>query len=72
MKQPVGILYDVLMKVASFIFPIDLVILDCEVDFEVPIILGSPFLSTGSVLINLWANELQFRIKDELVRFDVC
>lgn len=28
-KKPVGILYDILVKVATFIFPIDFVILDC-------------------------------------------
>ncbi|XP_047261042.1 uncharacterized protein LOC124894395 [Capsicum annuum] len=38
-KRPKGILYDVLVKVTSFILA-DFVILDCEVDFEVPIILG--------------------------------
>ena len=39
-KWPIGILHDVLVKVESFIFPTDFVILDCEVDFEVPIFLG--------------------------------
>ncbi|XP_016576653.2 uncharacterized protein LOC107874360 [Capsicum annuum] len=39
-KQPIGILYDVLFKVSKFIFPADFIILYCEVDFEVPIILG--------------------------------
>ncbi|XP_047256160.1 uncharacterized protein LOC124888920 [Capsicum annuum] len=70
-KRPVGILYDVLVKVASFIFPANFVILDYEVDFEVPIILGISFLATGSVLINLKENELLFRLNDEVVRFDV-
>ena len=46
-KRPIGILHDVLVKVESFIFPVDFVILDCEVDFEVPIIFGRPFLATG-------------------------
>ena len=46
-KRPIGILHDVLVKVETFIFPVDFVILDCEVDFEVPIILGRPFLATG-------------------------
>ncbi|PHT97075.1 hypothetical protein BC332_33996 [Capsicum chinense] len=59
-KRPVGILNDVLVKVSSFIFPADFVILDCEVDSEVPIILGRPFLATGSVLIDMRANELLF------------
>ena len=39
-KRPIGILHDVLVKVESFIFPTDFVILDCEVNFEVPIIPG--------------------------------
>ncbi|KAK4715893.1 hypothetical protein R3W88_014231 [Solanum pinnatisectum] len=46
-KRPVGILFDVLVKVDTFIFPADFVILDCEVEFEVPIILGRPFLAIG-------------------------
>lgn len=36
-KKLVGILYDVLVQVESFIFPVHFVILDCEVDFDVPI-----------------------------------
>ncbi|XP_015162333.1 uncharacterized protein [Solanum tuberosum] len=47
MKRPVGILCDVLIKVDTFIFLAYFVILDYEVDFEVPIILGRPFLATG-------------------------
>ncbi|PHT36169.1 hypothetical protein CQW23_23869 [Capsicum baccatum] len=69
-KRYVGILNDVLVKVSTFIFPADFVILDCEVDSEVPIILGRPFLATGSVLIDLRANELLFRLNDEVVHFD--
>ena len=45
-KRPIGILHDVIVKVESFIFSTDFVILDCEVNFEVPIILGRPFLAT--------------------------
>ncbi|XP_016561945.1 uncharacterized protein LOC107861066 [Capsicum annuum] len=40
MKYPMGILYDIFVKVSTFIFPADFFILDCEVDFEVPIILA--------------------------------
>ena len=53
MKSPIGILHDVLKKVESFIFPTDFVILDCEVDLEVPIILGRPFLATGRDLVDM-------------------
>ena len=33
MKRPIGILHDVLIKVESFIFPTNFVILHCEVNF---------------------------------------
>ena len=46
-KRTIGILHDVLIKVESIIFQVDFVNLDREVDFEVPIILGRPFLVTG-------------------------
>ena len=35
-KRPIGVLHDVLVKVESFIFLVDFVMLDVEVDFEVP------------------------------------
>jgi len=43
-KRPVGILFDVLMKVDKFILLVDFVVLDCEIDQEEPIILGRPLL----------------------------
>ena len=39
-NRPIGVLHNILLKVESFIFPGDFVILNNEVDFEVPIILG--------------------------------
>ena len=52
-KRPIGILHDVLVKVESFIFLADFVILDCEVNFEVPIILGRPFLAMGIAFVDM-------------------
>ena len=52
-KSPITILHDVLVNVESFIFPVDFVIFDCEVDFEVPIILGRPFFATGRALVDM-------------------
>ena len=46
LKKSIGILHDMLVKVESFIFPVNFVILYSEVDFEVLINLGRPFLST--------------------------
>lgn len=43
-KRLVGIFYNVLVEMENFIFSTNFVILDCKVDFKVPIILGRPFL----------------------------
>ncbi|XP_070011197.1 uncharacterized protein [Nicotiana sylvestris] len=67
MKRPLGIIDDVLVRVDKFILPADFVILDCEVDFEVPIILGRLFLTTGKALVDVEARELTFRVGDEKV-----
>ncbi|XP_070007575.1 uncharacterized protein [Nicotiana sylvestris] len=72
MKRPLGIIDDVLVHVDKFILPADFVILDCEVDFEVPIILGKPFLATRKALVDVEAGELTFRVGDEKVVFHVC
>lgn len=47
-KKSIGILYDVLVRVDKFIFPVNFVVLDCDVDVDVPIILGRPFLAIRS------------------------
>ncbi|XP_016567042.2 uncharacterized protein LOC107865244 [Capsicum annuum] len=44
--RTVGILFDVLVKVDKFILPVEFIVLDCEIDKKVSIILGHPFLAT--------------------------
>ncbi|KAK4713709.1 hypothetical protein R3W88_019616 [Solanum pinnatisectum] len=71
-KHHVGILYDILVKVDQFIFPTNFVILDCEIDVEIPIILGRPFLATGRALVDVERGELKFRVNKDEVTFNVC
>ncbi|XP_015164023.1 uncharacterized protein [Solanum tuberosum] len=71
-KHSVGILYDILVKVDRFIFSADFVILDCDIDTEIPIILGRPFLETGRALVDVESGELKFWVNDDEVTFDVC
>ena len=71
-KRHVDILCDVLVKVDTFIFPANFMILDCEVDFEVPIILGRLFLATGRALVDVERGELKFRLNKEEVKFNIC
>nr|XP_009792671.1 PREDICTED: uncharacterized protein LOC104239677 [Nicotiana sylvestris] len=68
-KRPVGIIDDVLVKMAKFHLPADFIILDCMVDKEIPIILGRPFLATGIALVDSERNEIKFRVNDEEVTF---
>ncbi|XP_075096526.1 uncharacterized protein LOC142174600 [Nicotiana tabacum] len=70
-KRPTEILDDVLVQVGKFVFPTEFVILDCQVDEEIPIILGRPFLATGRALIDCDTRELKMRLNDEEVIFNV-
>lgn len=46
-KILIEVLQDFLVKVKSFIFPVDFVMLDCGVGFKVPINIGRPFFLLG-------------------------
>lgn len=71
-KHPMGIIYDNLVKVEKFIFLVDFVILDCEVDIEVHIILCWPFLATERNHVDIESGEWKFRINDKEFTFNVC
>ncbi|XP_049372625.1 uncharacterized protein LOC125837573 [Solanum verrucosum] len=43
-----------------------------EVDFEVPIILGRPYLATSRALVDVESGELKFWLNNEEVKFKVC
>ncbi|XP_049364329.1 uncharacterized protein LOC125829104 [Solanum verrucosum] len=70
-NRPIGVLQDVLVKVESFIFSTDFVILDCEVDFKVPIILSRPFLATGRALEDMERGQMKFRLNNDEVTFNI-
>ncbi|XP_076935794.1 uncharacterized protein LOC143602641 [Bidens hawaiensis] len=48
-----GIIENLLVKVDKFVFLVDFVVLDMEVDERVPIILGRPFLHTAKAFIDV-------------------
>ncbi|XP_019244540.1 PREDICTED: uncharacterized protein LOC109224414 [Nicotiana attenuata] len=70
-KRSTGILDDVLVEVGKFVFPADFAILDCQVDEEIPIILGRPFLATGRALIDFETGELKMWLNNEEIIFNV-
>ncbi|XP_052177525.1 uncharacterized protein LOC127791583 [Diospyros lotus] len=70
-RYPRGVVEDVLIKVDKFIFPIDFIVLDMEEDYDMPLILERPFLTTGRTLIDVQQGTLSLRIYDEIVTFNV-
>ncbi|GKG15663.1 reverse transcriptase domain-containing protein [Tanacetum coccineum] len=48
-----GIAEDVFVKVGTFFFPADFVVIDYVADPRVPLILGRPFLRTARALIDV-------------------
>ncbi|XP_070017836.1 uncharacterized protein [Nicotiana sylvestris] len=70
-KRLNGILDDVLVQVGKFVFPADFAILDRQMDEEIPIILGRPFLATGRELIDYEIGELKMRLNNKEIIFNV-
>ena len=68
-KRPMMRLHDVIIKVESFIFLTDFFILDCEIDFEVPIIHCRPYLDTGRALVDMEKGHMKFQLNNEEATF---
>nr|GEV82969.1 reverse transcriptase domain-containing protein [Tanacetum cinerariifolium] len=69
--RPKGVAEDVFVKVGKFHFPIDFVVVDFEADPRVPLILGRSFLRTGRALIDVYGEEINLRVNDESVTFNL-
>nr|GEU36312.1 reverse transcriptase domain-containing protein [Tanacetum cinerariifolium] len=53
-SRPVGVAEDVYVKVGSFYFPADFVVVDFNADPRVPLVLGRSFLKTERALIDVF------------------
>ncbi|GKD99380.1 reverse transcriptase domain-containing protein, partial [Tanacetum coccineum] len=69
--HPKGVAEDVFVKVGKFYFLADFVVVDCDVDPWVPLILGRPFLRTARALIDVHGEELTLRVNDEDITIKV-
>ncbi|GKA77437.1 reverse transcriptase domain-containing protein [Tanacetum coccineum] len=70
-STPTGIAEDVFVKVGTFYFPADFVVVDYDADPRVPLILGRPFLRTARALIDVHGEEMTLRHDDQSVTFKV-
>nr|GEX83244.1 reverse transcriptase domain-containing protein [Tanacetum cinerariifolium] len=70
-SRPVGVAKDVFVKVGTFHFPADFIVVDFDVDFRVQIILERSFLKTRRALIDVFERELTLRVGKEAITFNL-
>nr|GEU42273.1 reverse transcriptase domain-containing protein [Tanacetum cinerariifolium] len=70
-SRPVRVAKDVYVKVGSFHFLADFVVVDFDADPRVPLILKTSFLKTGRALIDVFEGELTLRVGKEAITFNL-
>nr|GEW22957.1 reverse transcriptase domain-containing protein [Tanacetum cinerariifolium] len=70
-SRPVGVVEDVYVKVGSFHFLADFVVVDFDVDPRVPLILGRSFHKTRRALIDVFEGELTLSVGKEPITFNL-
>nr|GEW64678.1 reverse transcriptase domain-containing protein [Tanacetum cinerariifolium] len=70
-SRPVGVAEDVFVKVGTFYFPPDFVVVDFDADPRVPLILEISFLKTAPALIDVYEGGLTLRVGKEAVTFNL-
>ncbi|GKB55303.1 reverse transcriptase domain-containing protein [Tanacetum coccineum] len=70
-STPTGIAEDVFVKVGTFFFPANFVVVDYVADPRVPLILERPFLRTARALIDVHGEQMTLRHDDQSVTFKV-
>nr|GEY54071.1 reverse transcriptase domain-containing protein [Tanacetum cinerariifolium] len=70
-SRPVEVEKDVYVKVGTFHFSADFVVVDFDADPRVPLILRRFFLKTRRALINVFEGELTIRVGKEAITFNL-
>nr|GFA20980.1 reverse transcriptase domain-containing protein [Tanacetum cinerariifolium] len=70
-SRPVGVAEDEYVKVGSFHFSADFVIVDFDADPRVLLILGRSFLKTEKALIDVFEGELTLRVSKDAITFNL-
>nr|GEZ95625.1 reverse transcriptase domain-containing protein [Tanacetum cinerariifolium] len=70
-SHPVGVAEDVFVKVGTFHFLADFVVVDFDADPRVPLILRRSFLKTKRALIDVFEGELTLRVGKEAITFNL-
>nr|GEX56790.1 hypothetical protein [Tanacetum cinerariifolium] len=70
-SRPVGVAKDVFVKVETFHFSSDFVVVDFDADPRLPLILRRSFLKTERALIDVFEGELTLRVGKEAITFNL-
>nr|GEX05193.1 reverse transcriptase domain-containing protein [Tanacetum cinerariifolium] len=70
-SRPVGVAEDIYVKVGTFHFPADFVVVDFDADPRVPLILERSFLKNGRALIDVFEGKLTLRVGKEAITFNL-
>nr|GFB20821.1 reverse transcriptase domain-containing protein [Tanacetum cinerariifolium] len=70
-SRPVGVVEDVFVKVVTFHFSADFVVVDFDADPRVPLILNRSFLKTERALIDVFEGELTLHVGKEAITFNL-
>nr|GEW44143.1 reverse transcriptase domain-containing protein [Tanacetum cinerariifolium]GEX71913.1 reverse transcriptase domain-containing protein [Tanacetum cinerariifolium] len=70
-SSPVGVTEDVFVKIGTFHFSANFVVVDFDVDPRVPLILGRSFLKTERALIDVFKGALTLRVGKEAITFNL-
>ncbi|XP_070019980.1 uncharacterized protein [Nicotiana sylvestris] len=66
-----GIVEDIIVRVDKFVFPVDFIVVDMEVNKEVPLFLRRPFLCTCRSILDIYEGKLMLRVGNEKVVFQM-
>nr|GEW65893.1 reverse transcriptase domain-containing protein [Tanacetum cinerariifolium] len=70
-SHPVGVAEDVFVKVGTFHFQADFVVVDFDADPRVPLIFRRSFLKTGRALIDVYKGQLTLRVGNKAITFNL-
>nr|GEU33811.1 reverse transcriptase domain-containing protein [Tanacetum cinerariifolium] len=70
-SRSIRVAEDVFVKVGTFHFPADFVVVDFDTDTRVPLILERSFLKTGRALIDVFEGELTLRFGKQAITFNL-
>ena len=73
-RQPHGVVEDVIVKVENCYFPVDFIIVDMKSTKDLidsPIILGRPFLATAKAITDWGKGEVIFQVGDSMMKVSI-